>query len=72
MGTKLHDATRHAHFMDTPNFTKFYLTDTVESVADPDWEKERCIYTLNRFGPHTYLQSTIFMTTTTNDVASPV
>ena len=47
----------------------FVDTDTVESVADPDWKRvvSLSIYTIYRFGPHTYLQSTIFMTPSTND-----
>ena len=43
---KLHDAMRHAHFMDTPTFI---VTDAVESVADPDWKKGG-VYTIYRFG----------------------
>ena len=49
--------------MDTLVLTVFCLTDMVESVADPDWKKGG-VYS---FGLHTYLQSTIFMTTPTND-----
>ena len=58
--------------MNTPTFyghVHFYwllLTDTVESVAGPDWRKG-CVYALDSFGPHTYLQSMIFMTMPTND-----
>ena len=38
----------------------------VESVADPDWKKVG-VYTIYSFGPYTYLQPTICMTTPTND-----
>ena len=37
-------------------------------MPDPDW-KEGGVYTIYVFGPHTYLQYTIFMTMPTNDGA---
>ena len=36
------------------------------SYANPDWKKGG-VYTIYSFGPHTYLQSTIFMTIPIND-----
>ena len=57
-----------AAFMDVPSSIGLQLTDMVEPVAVPDWKKGG-VYTIYSFGPHTYLQSTTFMTTPTNDGA---
>ena len=40
--------------MDTVTFSGFYLTDTVESVADPDWKRAWCIYCIQLWSAHVF------------------
>ena len=41
-------------FISTPTLIDFYLTDTVESVADSDPKKWWCIYYINLFSSHIF------------------